>query len=169
MLAVFALPGCAQDQKVAQDRPLDLLLVRLVQDTALKNAVIAQRTLFPYHFVPDSDELNDLGMVDLSILATHFWEFPGELSVRRGDAPRELYEARVRRVKEKLEEAGVPTGSVAIADRLPAGPGMPSERVVKILQREEEASRSQGESRSAGGATTRSGTSSSGSRSGRTR
>jgi hypothetical protein len=149
LLGAVALLGCKQDQKAAEDRVTDAFFVRSVQDTAMKNAIIAQHTLFPYHFVPNGDDLNDLGKVDFNVLANHLREHPGELNVRRGDVTKELYEARVKRVRDRLEAYGIPAASIAIADGLPGGPGMASENVIRILKEEEGRSRG---SRSNGGA-----------------
>jgi hypothetical protein len=136
--AVVFVGGCKQDQKAAEDRTADAYFVRSVQDTAMKNAIIAQHTLFPYHFVPNGDDLNDLGKVDFDILAKHFQEHPGDLNVRRGDVTKELYDARVKRVRDRLSAYGIPAASIAIADGLPGGPGMTSENVVKVLKNEDE-------------------------------
>ncbi len=139
--ALGVLAGCgSQKQKVAEDRTLDIYLVRAVQDTAMKNAIIAQRTLFPYHFVPGSADLNDLGKVDLSILAGHLRDHPGRLNVRRGGAEKDLHDARVRRVQDLLEGAGVKAGGVEIVDGLPGGDGISSDRANRIQERDEESS-----------------------------
>jgi len=107
----------------------------------VENAIIAQHTLYPYHFVPDGERLNELGRRDFSVLARHFAEHTGSLNIRRGKTPAELYEARVSFVIESLKEAGIGTGRVRISDHMPGGSGMPSERVVTILQKTAEGSR----------------------------
>lgn len=105
-----------------------------VRNASLNNAIIAQHTLYPFHFVSGSAELNSLGQRDLNVLANHLVKSPGDVNVRRGDAPQALYEARVKAVLERLAAAGVQGGSVAVKDGLPGGDGMPSERVIVILK-----------------------------------
>lgn len=105
-----------------------------IQNASMNNAIIAQHTLYPYHFAAGSAELNELGVRDLDVLVAHFLNAAGDLNVRRGETPQALYEARVRTVLEKLAAAGVPSRSVAVKDGLPGGEGIASERVVEILK-----------------------------------
>jgi hypothetical protein len=128
--------GCEQDlHKSSGGRSLDAELVNTLNNVGVENAIITQHTLYPYHFEPDGAELNGLGGRDLSVLARHFAEKSGTLNVRRGDTPVELYEARVTGVLEKLKAAGVDTSRLSISDSMPGGTGMPSERVVTILEK----------------------------------
>ncbi len=116
-------------------------LVRSVQDTAIVNAIIRQHTVFPYHFVQNSSELNGLGQRDLQVLAEHYGKYPGQLNVRSGGASKDLYRARIETVLAFLHDAGVKT-PIDVGDDLPGGDGMPSEQVVLILKEEKETSAS---------------------------
>jgi hypothetical protein len=134
LLAVLA--GCRSPSAEPAERGIGEMWVgAAVRDASLHKAILVQRTLFPYHFEPGSAELNDLGRGDLAILAAQLGRGsgPGQLGVRRGGAPEELYKARVERVLDALAEAGVPRGHVAIADALPGGEGADSERVRTVL------------------------------------
>jgi hypothetical protein len=102
---------------------------------SLQRALVAQSTLFPYHFRPASAELNDLGNRDLAVLAAHLAGTSGALCVPRGDATPELHEARVRAVMSALQAAGVPRERVALRDGLPGGDGARSTRIVEVLRR----------------------------------
>lgn len=129
--------GCEENQYESRgERNLDAELVSTLNNIGVENAIITQHTLYPYHFDPDSPELNGLGERDLSVLARHFANKAGTLNVRRGDTPVGLYEARVTNVLEKLKTAGVETSRLSISDGMPGGTGMPSERVVTILEKE---------------------------------
>ncbi|MHC4718645.1 MAG: hypothetical protein ACYS5V_16880 [Planctomycetota bacterium] len=127
--------GCEEAQWSRQSPGVNEWLVQTVHDQAINNAIIRQQTLYPYHFVVNGDELSSLGLQDMRVLASHYRQFPGQLSVRRGDAPEELYQKRVTRVLCVLQDAGVQTDRVKIADALPQGDGMSSEQVVQILER----------------------------------
>lgn len=105
-----------------------------IQNASLNNAIIAQHTLYPYHFENGSAKLNDLGLRDLNVLCDHFAKATGDLNVRRGTASPSLYEARVKTVLDRLAEVGVQSGSVTVKDGLPGGDGISSERVIVILQ-----------------------------------
>jgi hypothetical protein len=94
-----------------------------------------QSALYPYHFVPDSAELNELGVNDLSVLAMHLRDHAGSLLISRGAASKELHDARVRAVLAALEEAGVAKSQVAVHEGLPGGDGLPSSHVVEILKK----------------------------------
>lgn len=135
------------------DGNVDVELVNSLNRIGVDRAIIAQHTLYPYHFMADSAVLNELGARDLSILAGHFAEHEGTLNVRRGDTAPELYEARVTHVLEELGKAGVDTGRMSIADGMPGGSGMPSEHVVTILKSPSGLGSAQGTSY--GGMTTR--------------
>ncbi|OHB68152.1 MAG: hypothetical protein A2Y77_12450 [Planctomycetes bacterium RBG_13_62_9] len=136
MLCLIAglLFGCQED-RVTAERPqnLDAELVRTLNTVGVESAIVSQRTLYPYHFVQDSDELNTLGRRDLMVLARHFKDRAGAMNVRRDDTSVELYEARVARVLAILKEAGVDADRLALSDGMPGGDGMASERVIVIL------------------------------------
>jgi hypothetical protein len=107
----------------------DLLLA-----ASLQRAIVVQSTLFPYHFVPDSAQLNELGQRDLLVLARHFQAHAGTLAVRGGDAPAPLAEARLRAVIEALTAAGVARDHVVVRDGLPSGDGLASAHVIEVMK-----------------------------------
>jgi hypothetical protein len=130
------LTGCEGNMSEGGScRNLNSALVGTLNNIGVENAIIAQHTLYPYHFVPDGERLNDLGRRDFSVLTGHFAEHTGSLNIRRDKTPAELYEARVSFVIESLKEAGIKMSRVRISDGMPGGSGMPTERVVTILQK----------------------------------
>jgi hypothetical protein len=132
-LAVLALllGGCAVDpMKSPRSGAGDLLL-----GASMQRAIVVQSALYPYHFVPDSAELNELGVNDLNVLAMHLRDHAGSLLISRGGASKELHEARVRAVLAALEESGVAKTQVAVHDGLPGGDGLPSTKVVEIMKK----------------------------------
>lgn len=137
----IALMGCEEQQvDLSPDQKLiDAKLVESVNNLAIENAIVSQHTLFPYHFVQNSPELNELGQRDLAVLADRFLENAGPLNIRKGSVPAELYEARVNHVVDTLKEAGVEAERITISDGMPGGSGMPSENVLRILEKAEEA------------------------------
>lgn len=138
-LVLGALTGCNGPQAVNQeDGNLDVELVKTLNNVGVENALIAQHTIYPYHFVANAGELNELGQHDLAVLANHFREYPGALNVERGNETGTLYEARVAHVVAKLKAAGVDTDRMTVAGGMPGGSGMPSERLVPILESEPE-------------------------------
>jgi hypothetical protein len=106
-----------------------------IRNAALRQAVLSQSTLYPYHFVVGAAELNELGWRDMEILAAHYALHGGGLSVRRGDAGEELYGERLRSVELALAAAGVEPGRVRISDALPGGAGTTAERMLEVLER----------------------------------
>ena len=117
-------------------------------NAAMNNAIVAQHTLYPYHFEAGSARLNELGNRDLNVLVDHFLQAGGGLNVRRGGAAQPLYEERVKAVLERLAAAGVAEGAVSVQDGLPGGEGMSSERVIVLLKEK----MSKGSSIASGGA-----------------
>ena len=106
-----------------------------IRNAALRQAVLSQSTLYPYHFVVGAAELNELGWRDMEILAAHFALHGGQLSLRRGDTGEELYEERLKAVETSLAAAGVEPGRVRVHGGLPGGDGTTAERVLEVLER----------------------------------
>lgn len=137
--------GCEQTAEQGPDKHLaNRRLIDSYNNTAIENAIISQHTLFPYHFVPNGAELNELGQRDIGVLAGHFMKHPGSLNIRRYDTAAELYEARVNTVRERLREAGINVERMNISDGMPGGSGIPSERVLTILEEKKQGTTTQG-------------------------
>ncbi len=111
-------------------------LVKSYNDVAIENAIIRQHTILPYHFIRNSDELNELGNRDLTVLAAHYSKHPGRLNVRKGDVSLELYESRVRTVLNQMSKSGVKTQKINVADGLPGGEGLASHEVTFMMTHE---------------------------------
>lgn len=125
--------GCSNPgQQGANESEMHRLIVQSIRDAGINNAIVTQRTLYPYHFVADGPELNELGKRDLGVLAVHFKEQPGSLSVRRGSASEGLYSSRLSTVRDMLVQAGVDGQRIAMTDSLPGGAGMPADLVLQI-------------------------------------
>ena len=136
LVIVFLVTGCdSAGMDPQRETEIDTLLAESYRQRPIDNAVIAQRTLYPYHFVADSDDLNVLGKQDLNILARHFKERSGRINVRQGGATDALYKARLLTVISEMTKAGVPMQNMTVGDGLPGGDGMVSDRVVKILEK----------------------------------
>lgn len=139
IVILFLAAGCADMQsEVDQGGEIDAWLASSVHETEINNAIIAQHTLFPYHFVHNAAQLNELGERDMGVLASHFRTHPGALNIRRGDAGDELHLARVKAVERRLARARIDANRIAISDALPGGGGMPSEHVLIILYEQSE-------------------------------
>lgn len=128
--------GCNETAKEGDlDKSLiNAELVNALNDTSMRNAIISQHTIFPYHFAENSDKLNELGEHDLSVLAGYFKDNPGPLNVRRNNTTEDIYQARVKFVLNQLKQAGVETSRISVSDGMPGGEGMPSEKVLNIME-----------------------------------
>lgn len=134
---VALLAGCkASDSGMEREHAVNSWMVNTLKNNAVENAIISQRTLYPYHFVPDSPRLNELGRSDLGVLASHFRRAPGKLCLRRGDACDELYAARSKEVRGLLAVQGVDAEGIEISDGIAGGDGNPSDRVLWGLEKE---------------------------------
>lgn len=105
-----------------------------IRRASLDRAVVTQQCLYPYHFVTDAAELNDLGKRDLQVLAKHYRSHAGVLKLSRGDATEKVYAARTAVVIEKLSAMGVAAEQVTVTDGVPGGDGMTTERLIKAMQ-----------------------------------
>lgn len=144
---IVAAAGCENGKRheaypEAKVRPavVDPMLLTAPRDLAVRNAVIRQHTLEPYHFLESATALNELGRRDLDILIEHYRRYPGPLHVRQGHAPDALYQARVAAVREALRAGGVDAGQIEIADRPPGGDGVTGERAALIQQQSQSGS-----------------------------
>ena len=137
VLFCFLLVGCQENMEESPNNHLlNSQLVNSYNDIAIQNAIVSQHTLFPYHFVTNGAELNELGQKDLAALTSHFIKHPGHLNIRRHISTADLYEARVNMVHERLQEAGIDMERISISDDMPGGSGVASERVLIILEQE---------------------------------
>jgi len=116
------------------ERAVNTRIIESIRDMGINNAIITQRTLFPYHFMTNSQDLNELGRRDLGVLAKHFRENPGILSIRRGSTAPDLYNLRLDIVQEFLINAKVDASRIAFNDAMPGGKGMSSEQVIQITE-----------------------------------
>lgn len=119
-LALAATVGACQAPKAAEpERGLnDMWAGAELRQTAMRQAILAQGSLYPYHFVVDRAELNELGAHDLDVLAEGQRDLPGQLCVRRGQASDKLYAARLEAVRAGLRERGVDVVRVALVEEL---------------------------------------------------
>ena len=102
---------------------------------AADQAVLAEQTLFPYHFERNGADLNSLGERDLEILARDYRNNPGTLNVRKGPADDDLYDARVQQVLDSLASHRVDIADMTIADGLVQGEGVLSARALLLDER----------------------------------
>jgi len=128
-------PGpAAQDDPLA-DRRADLASVDITRDTGIRNAILEQHTIYPYHFETGTALLNSLGERDLAVLADSFRQAGrGEISLRRGDASDELYAARTDSIKTALTRLGLTADNVKIDDAAAGGEGALGNDVAQILK-----------------------------------
>ena len=76
---VLVLAGCTTPigqeyvyQDSAERRMANVEMVRAYENDQIANGIVRQKTLYAYHFVPDTPILTELGERDLSILAKHY-------------------------------------------------------------------------------------------------
>ena len=148
MMGSLVWVGCEQPQQPVEPTVDTSQVNRKVVDTysdlAIQNAIIAQHTLYPYHFVSNGVQLNGLGHRDLSVLISHFQDNPGTINVPQGDSNSELYQGRIQTVYEQLMQGGVPEEKIQIASGMPGGDGMPSNAMIEILETAKTSEASQG-------------------------
>jgi hypothetical protein len=134
-VAVIAC-GCQRHPPGPQQHAdVNVALVRALNQSAVDEAIIVQHTIYPYHFVRHSAQLNRLGERDLGILLNHYLSFPSPeqpLNIRRGPEPEPLYAARVETILTAVTAAGVDADRIDVRDGLPGGAGMASDRVILI-------------------------------------
>jgi hypothetical protein len=141
VLSCVILCGC---EEAVQREPVNKSLVNTelintLNDLAIENAIVNQHTLYPYHFVDNSEQLNELGRRDLDILASHFKQYPGKLNISSDGTDERLYQGRLTYITEQLDKAGVDLFKVTISDGTPGGSGMASSDVLQIKEADQNA------------------------------
>ena len=126
--------GCELPTAYRADPAVDTWAVTAANDQAVRDAIIRQSTMYPYQFITNDARLNDLGTSDLAALRAHFRSYPGRLSIRRGDEPEALYNARVAEVLSALTAGGVDMDRITVVDLPADGDGMSSDDVIVIMQ-----------------------------------
>ncbi|MCL4217278.1 MAG: hypothetical protein KJ052_09795 [Candidatus Hydrogenedentes bacterium] len=152
-LAALSLAGCAnwaarsdmhRRQLPEERRDSNVMMAKDLQDDQIRNGIIAQSTLYPYHFVSNTAVLNPLGERDLQFLADYYKSHEGVLSIRRKGATPDLYADRLAAVTDFLAKEGVDTNRVRLEDQPAAGDGMASEQIVKILTEDKDITSDEG-------------------------
>jgi hypothetical protein len=146
-VCVVVLCGCQEKQQAeptVDTSQVNRKIVDTYSDLAIQNAIIAQHTLYPYHFINNSAQLNGLGERDLSVLVQHFHDNPGQLVLQQGGTESLLYQSRAQTVYEKLLQGGIPDEKIRITDGMPGGNGMASNSMIEILETEKTTDMSQG-------------------------
>ena len=128
--------GCSEMEQNQNRHLINSGLINTYKDTSVQNAIISQHTLYPYHFVNNSAELNELGLRDIAVLSAHFDRNPGQLNIRHGNVSTDLYVDRIDFVLDKLKKAGINTRKIDITDGMPGGSGMTSDAVIVALEDE---------------------------------
>jgi hypothetical protein len=145
-IACVFLAGCQEEQAepTVDTTAVNRKIVDTYSDLAIQNAIIAQHTLYPYHFVNNSPQLNTLGERDLSVLIEHFKDNPGRINVQQGGIDSSLYQSRTQTVYEKMLAGGIPDTKIQIASGMPGGEGISSNAVIEILDKDKTTDTAQG-------------------------
>jgi len=134
-VSLLLLAGCNSPEWAEQRRStMNTWAIDQYYNDQVDAGIVSQRTLYPYHFVSDSADLNELGQRDLAVLAGHFRDNPGSMNVRQGAVHGELYQARLATVTEGLSGMGVDAARVRLADGYAGGEGLSSARTIHILE-----------------------------------
>ena len=132
---LVALSACRTEEELNQLHGLGGMRTgEIIRNASIERAIVTQHTLYPYHFMPGTPQLNPLGRRDLDVLVRHFRYAGGEVNLSRGDANEELYAARGQALVAELKTAGIPGNRVSVAEGRPGGEGMSGARLVRILE-----------------------------------
>ena len=139
LLAILAA-GCAPQAEVSgesrETAAMNAWSVESYTDDMIHQAIIRQRTLYPYHFVEDSSQLNELGTRDLDVLMGHFrtQQAPVRLNVPADGRDEALHRARVDGVRELLAANGFDVRQETVADEAPGGQGMQTGQYLLVVR-----------------------------------
>ena len=140
LAAAALLSGCAGKQGGLADvewndqarRDTNAWMIRTYQGQQVENAITRQHTIWAHHFVQGTTSLTPRAERDLGILRDHYLRHDGGvLTVRRGDASDELFEARLAVLDSWLSDEGVRMASVTVEHDLYTGDGKRSTRAAQ--------------------------------------
>jgi len=135
VLAAGLLAGCASSTYDPELHGIDNMWVGAsLQQKSAELAIVRQGAILEYYFVSGTAELTPLGRRDLEVLARHFQERPGAVSVRRGAASEALYDARLDSVRIAFAAAGVDLEQLQLGDEPLGGDGIASANVRLALE-----------------------------------
>lgn len=122
--------GCQSEPspEVEEPKTPTEAVVQDLFDQQAREGVVAERAVYPHHFVANEATLNGLGERHVAMLATGLKNNPGKIAIPQGNASADLHKARVKSVLEALEAAGVDATKIDPSANLPGGPGITSER-----------------------------------------
>jgi hypothetical protein len=130
----LALVGCKTEQEQSELRGTAAMRSgETIRNAAIEQAIISQHTLYPYHFITNSPELNELGWRDLGVLVRHFAHASGDLNLARGTTSDALYEKRAQALLTALRTAGIAKDRVAVVEGRRGGAGISGTRRVRII------------------------------------
>jgi len=98
------------------------------------NAMLADMSMSPVHFVPHSVELNALGVRRLKRYASLMKVYGGKLCYDGADDTEEMADGRIGRIGEFLVAAGVPANSFTVERGLAGGAGMDAKEASRIRE-----------------------------------
>lgn len=135
LVAASLLVACKTREINQSQKEFDRAAVQSYFDDQRIAGTLAEKTLWPHYFTPNSAELNDLGQRTLAPIIHFYLDNPGPLSIRRGSEGEELYAARVATVQKALIDGGIALERIQITDANAGGPGMPTVKVMQILDK----------------------------------
>lgn len=135
LVAAGLVAACKTKEIDNSQKQFDRAAVQSYFDDQRICGVLAEKTLWPHYFVPNSAELNELGQRTLAPIIHYYLDNPGPLSIRRGSEGEELYTARVATVQKALIDGGIAPERIQITDAVAGGPGLPTTKVMQILDK----------------------------------
>jgi hypothetical protein len=114
-----------------QQRTFDIGTITSLQDAAVNNAIFEEPVIYPYHFVPGSDDLTELGQQYVAVLADHYKSSKGQFVIARADTPEALYTRRRDVVMAAMRQAGVAADHVTVAETFTDGGGITGQSIVE--------------------------------------
>ena len=126
----------AQVEESANLSEQNRMLVRWTMAENVYNGIAAERAIYSKDFDPGTAVLNRLGVLRAQTLADALRDSTAPIAVLRGDAPDELYDARIAAVRQELITAGLKAEQITLAKDVPvAGGATPSDRALLSYQR----------------------------------
>ena len=133
--------GCNDEEKTDTAKmkgSMNRSIIHTLRQMSIDKAVISEHTLYPHHFEYQQAQLNELGKKNLRVMSEYLQNSSGIVNISSQNTDQQLYSQRLQHVKDFLQNADIQTSRIKIDDGFPAGPGMPTTKLIKILTEESE-------------------------------
>jgi hypothetical protein len=121
---------------MAEQSNLNKVFLRSAFEEQTRNGIVAESTVYPYHFRTNGPQLNELGEQQVRAIAAGYRGNELRVNVPRGDTVDELYQLRVETIRKYFADAGYGSERITVTRGVPGGRGISSDFAIRLFDTE---------------------------------